>query len=225
MRLSLARPIAAVFAATILGFPGRADADDLAEALNYAASIMGDDIVDGYEDFMDWDETEALPILLAEKVVIGEPPEYYGGGYGAESRSPFQSLGTTRLDFASLRPFIEEASEETGLPVALIDAVIRTESGYRVEAVSQAGAQGLMQLLPDTSASVGVTDPFDPRQNILGGSRYLRRMYDQFGSLELAVAAYNAGPTAVKKQKGVPPFKETRRYVATVIRRYRSRLQ
>ncbi len=223
------RPIfVASVGCVIFGFSGSARADDLAEALNYAATIMGDDIVDGYEDFMDWDETEALPILLSSKVVPGQPPEYYGrgGSEGFEQGSSFfQTLGATRLDFATLEPFIDEASTETGLPVQLIDAVIRTESGYRSGAVSRTGAQGLMQLMPDTARSVGVSDPFDPRQNILGGSRYLRKLYDQFGSLELAVAAYNAGPGAVQKHDGIPPFQETRRYVATVIARYRAKLQ
>jgi hypothetical protein len=221
------RPIlATVLGCLSLGFSGAARADDLAEALNFAANIMGDEIVVGYEDFMDWDETEALPILLAKRVVPGEPPEYYGDSAGFEPKSDFfQTLGATRLDFATLRPFIEEASAQTGLPIELIDAVIRTESGYRVEAVSRVGARGLMQLMPETAASVGVSDPFDPRQNILGGSRYLRKMYDEFGSLELAVAAYNAGPGAVKKHAGIPPFAETRTYVSTVIKRYRSKLQ
>jgi hypothetical protein len=208
-----------------VGFTPAAHADDLAEALNFAANIMGDDIVQSYENFMDWDETEALPILLSRKVVPGEPPEYYGDSAGLERSDFFQTLGASRLDFVTLRPFIEEAAEQTGLPVQLIDAVIRTESGYRAGAVSRAGAQGLMQLMPATAASVGVDDPFDPRQNIMGGARYLRKMYDDFGSLELAIAAYNAGPAAVKKHDGIPPFPETRAYVATVLKRYQSKLQ
>ena len=221
------RPIFVATACVLsFGFSGAARGDDLAEALNFAAGIMGDEIVEGYEEFMDWDETEALPILLAKKVVPGEPPEHYGIEPGGFERSDFfRTLGGSRLDFGTLRPFIEEASEETGIPVQLIDAVIRTESGYRVEAVSRAGAQGLMQLMPETATSVGVSDPFDPRQNILGGARYLRKMYDEFKSLELAIAAYNAGPGAVKKHDGIPPFSETRRYVATVINRYKSKLQ
>jgi hypothetical protein len=220
------RPIFAVMLGSLsLGFSGTARADDLAEALNYAAGIMGDEIVEGYEDFMDWDETEALPILLAKKVVPGEPPEYYGDSAGLERADFFQTLGASRLDFATLRPFIEEAADETGLPVQLIDAVIRTESGYRAGAVSKAGAQGLMQLMPATAQEVGVSDPFDPRQNIMGGARYLRKMYDDFKSLELAIAAYNAGPNAVKKHEGVPPFPETRQYVATVIKRYKAKIK
>lgn len=221
---------AMAMAVALLGFSEAAEASDLAEALNFAEGVMGEEIVEGYEEHMDWDETEALPILLARDVVPNAPPEYYGTAQptlGFQPRTSFfTTLGKTRLDYATLRPFIQEASSETGLPEALIDAVIRTESGYRVQAVSRAGAQGLMQLMPNTARALGVDDPFDPRQNIFGGARYLRQLYDRFGSVELAVAAYNAGPGAVKKHDGVPPFKETRRYVATVIRRYqKSQLQ
>jgi soluble lytic murein transglycosylase-like protein len=77
-----------------------------------------------------------------------------------------------------------------------------------------------MQLMPATAREVGVRDPFDPAQNVLGGARYLRRMYDRFRSLRLAVAAYNAGPGAVERHGGIPPFEETRRYVKTVLDRY-----
>ena len=207
----------------VAGFsPVSASANDLAEALNFAADIMGDDFVDGYEDFMDWDETEALGILLARDVQPGAPPDAYGEpeNSGTETAPYFTTLGPSRSSFEALRPFIEEAARRTGLPAALIDAVIRTESGYRAQAVSRVGAQGLMQLMPATAAEVGVADAFDPRQNILGGSLYLRKMFDRFGSIELAVAAYNAGPGSVSKHGGVPPFKETRRYVATVLRRF-----
>jgi soluble lytic murein transglycosylase-like protein len=124
------------------------------------------------------------------------------------------------LAYGPLASVIREAAQRTGLPEALIDGVIRTESGYRPRAVSRAGARGLMQLMPATARSLGVHDPFDPRQNVLGGSRYLRRMYDRFGSVRLALAAYNAGPGAVLRHRGVPPYDETRRYVSTVLRRY-----
>ncbi len=203
--------------------PVAAYANDLAEALNFAADVMGDDIVVGYEEFMDWDETEALGILLARDVRPGAPPDSYfePDVMEPEGRQPyFTTLGPSRTNYSALAPFIEEASRVTGLPAALIDAVIRTESGYRPNAVSRSGAQGLMQLMPGTAAEVGVRDPFDPRQNILGGAMYLKKMYDRFGSLKLAIAAYNAGPAAVAKHGGIPPFAETRRYVQVVLKRY-----
>ncbi|RKX26768.1 MAG: hypothetical protein DRP45_02670 [Candidatus Zixiibacteriota bacterium] len=111
---------------------------------------------------------------------------------------------------------IYEASQEHGLDSALIASVIRAESDGDPNAVSHAGAKGLMQLTDSTAQDLEVTDVFDPRQNIRAGSRYLRRMLDRFGDLELALAAYNAGPGNVDKYGGVPPFPETQQYVKQV---------
>ena len=116
---------------------------------------------------------------------------------------------------------VRDASIRYGLDAALIRAVIRTESNYQVGAVSRKGAQGLMQLMPGTAHTLGVVCAFEPRENILGGSRYLRAMYDRFGSWPLALAAYNAGPRAVGRRH-FP--EETRRYVRLVIARWRPRL-
>jgi soluble lytic murein transglycosylase-like protein len=116
---------------------------------------------------------------------------------------------------------IREAAALYQLPEAFIRAVIRVESDYHPEVVSHAGAQGLMQLMPATAARMGVTDPFDPRQNILGGSRYLRILANQFnGDLVLTIAAYNAGEGAVLRYRGIPPYEETQRYVRRVLRWY-----
>lgn len=199
---------------------------DIAEAVRFAAEFVGDEVVEGFEDFVDSDPDEALSLLLSRDVVPGRSPEHYlddDSGFGIGPAAPvFDTLGDSRLSYRALEAFIAEASRETGLPAALIDAVIRTESGYRPAAVSKAGAVGLMQLLPSTAREVGVRDVFDPRSNILAGSRYLKKMLTQFGSLRLAVAAYNAGPGAVSKHAGVPPYKETIRYVSTVLSRYQS---
>jgi soluble lytic murein transglycosylase-like protein len=120
-----------------------------------------------------------------------------------------------------LRPLIEEAAAGTGLPEPLISAVISAESGFRADAVSPAGALGLMQLMPATARSLGVDDPLDPRQNVLAGSRYLRQQLHRFGSVEKALAAYNAGPGAVERHDGVPPYRETREYVRRVMGLFR----
>ncbi len=99
--------------------------------------------------------------------------------------------------------------------------MIKIESDYSPRVVSHAGAMGLMQLMPRTAASMGVRDPFDPRQNILGGSRYLRILANMFnGDLVLTIAAYNAGEGAVMRYNGVPPYEETQRYVRRVLDRY-----
>lgn len=117
--------------------------------------------------------------------------------------------------------FIREASRLYQLPEAFVRAVVRVESDFNPNVVSNAGAMGLMQLMPGTARSMGVVDPFDPRQNILGGTRYLRVLANSFnGDLVLTVAAYNAGGGAVTRYRGVPPYAETRRYVQRVLRHY-----
>ena len=113
---------------------------------------------------------------------------------------------------------IQKAAQKYDLAPELIKAVIKAESGFRVDAVSVAGAQGLMQLMPATAKDLGVTNPFDIRQNIDGGTRYLRQMLNLFdGDTRLALSAYNAGPGNVQKYGGDVPFPETRRYVARVL--------
>lgn len=114
---------------------------------------------------------------------------------------------------------ITKAAQRYDLPGALIRAVVQAESGFKVRAVSPAGAQGLMQLMPDTAKEMGVTDPFDIEQNIDGGSRYLRSMLDRFdGDVRLALSAYNAGPGTVARYNGRVPYAETRNYVDRVLR-------
>ena len=107
------------------------------------------------------------------------------------------------------------------LPAALVKAVIAAESDFDPEAVSRAGAQGLMQLMPRTARDLGVSDPLRADENVRGGVRYLRSMIDRFGELRLALAAYNAGPAAVVRYGGIPPYRETRDYVKRVLTYYR----
>jgi soluble lytic murein transglycosylase-like protein len=112
---------------------------------------------------------------------------------------------------------IDLAAARHNIDPNLIRAVIRAESNYRPDAVSHAGAMGLMQLMPGTAASLGVTDPFDISQNINAGTAYLRRQLDAFdGDFDLAIAAYNAGSGAVRRHGGIPPFAETQRHVPRV---------
>jgi soluble lytic murein transglycosylase-like protein len=112
---------------------------------------------------------------------------------------------------------IQEAALRHHLDPALIRAVIAAESAFDVNAVSDAGAQGLMQLMPALAAEMGVDDVFDPRQNIMGGVRYLRQLIDAHdGNLDLALASYNAGPGTVQLYGGIPPFPETQQYVKTI---------
>ncbi|MCT8328858.1 lytic transglycosylase domain-containing protein [Acidimangrovimonas sediminis] len=108
------------------------------------------------------------------------------------------------------------AAERHGIPVDLFLRLVQRESGWNPTAVSHKGAQGLAQLMPETARRLGV-DPADPSQNLDGGARYLRMMYDRFGDWRLALAAYNAGPEAVTKHGGVPPYAETQGYVKGIL--------
>lgn len=112
-------------------------------------------------------------------------------------------------------PHAQAAAKKYGVPEALFLRLIQQESGWNPNARSHKGATGLAQLMPGTAARMGV-NPRDPVQNLHGGARYLRLMYNQFGDWNLALAAYNAGPGAVQKYRGVPPYRETRNYVRII---------
>ena len=125
---------------------------------------------------------------------------------------------------AYLRSLTSKASQATGVSESLLRSVIQVESGGKATAVSSKGAQGLMQLMPDTARSLGVTRPHDPEQSVMGGARYLAQMLERYNGDEIkALAAYNAGPGNVDKFGGVPPFAETQGYVRKV-QAWRSRL-
>jgi soluble lytic murein transglycosylase-like protein len=117
---------------------------------------------------------------------------------------------------------IGETARSYRLPPALVKAVIAAESAFDPGAVSRKGAQGLMQLMPETAESLGVDDPLEPASNVRGGAGYLRAMIDRYGDLSRALAAYNAGPNAVDRYGGVPPYRETQDYVDRVLTYYRA---
>jgi soluble lytic murein transglycosylase-like protein len=115
------------------------------------------------------------------------------------------------------KDLIDRAAAQTGVPARLIAAVMQQESGGNPRAGSPAGAQGLMQLMPATARGLGVNNTWDPSQNILGGAKYLKEQLDRFGgNVRFALAAYNAGPGAVQKHGGVPPYAETQKYVKNI---------
>ncbi|MEL7219634.1 MAG: lytic transglycosylase domain-containing protein, partial [Pseudomonadota bacterium] len=115
------------------------------------------------------------------------------------------------------------AACEAGVPVRLFDALVSQESRYRPFAKSHAGAMGMAQLMPGTARYLNVSDPWDPLENLRGGARYLREQLDRFGSWDLALAAYNAGPGRVDKYGGIPPFRETRNYIRAILASLRGR--
>ena len=152
---------------------------------------------------------EALVSIRSSRTISFRP-------FGPEVFNSHASVRAPR----ELTSAIEEASRQHGVDPRLVAAVARRESAWRANVVSHNGAIGIMQLMPDTARYLGVNNAFDARENIFGGTRYLRTLLDTFnGDLDLALAAYNAGPGAVEKYRGVPPYRETRAYVAAVRRR------
>ena len=116
---------------------------------------------------------------------------------------------------------ITEAAERHGVSFSLLKAMIKIESDFNPRAISSAGAMGLMQIMPENIKRLNIKDPFDPRENIMGGTRYLKQMIDRFkGKLPLALAAYNAGPNIVEQYQRIPPYTETEDYVEAVMKYY-----
>jgi len=137
-----------------------------------------------------------------------------------DSARPAPRVATPPDQMRAIQTHIREVAERHGVPPRLVVAIIEAESDFNPRAVSRKGARGLMQLMPETASSLRVSDSFDPYENIEGGVRHLRRLMDRFdGDLPLVLAAYNAGEQAVAVHGGIPPYRETRRYVARIMRR------
>jgi hypothetical protein len=160
-------------------------------------------------------EVDAAEIASVESVPDVAAPQATGG-----------RVSEPKLTDADVHQLISQAGANHNLDVDLLASVVRAESGGNIHAVSRTGAQGLMQLMPGTAAQLGVTDSFRADQNINGGTAYLDALLVRYHDhLALALAAYNAGPAAVDKYRGVPPYRETRAYVARVIREFNRRKQ
>ena len=134
---------------------------------------------------------------------------------------PIAPVNIAPTSKSHIRQLVSKISKKHGVDEKLVDAVIKQESGYNPKAKSSAGAQGLMQLMPATAKAMGVSDPYNPVQNVEGGVKYLKRMMDRNNNnIVLALAAYNAGPGNVDKYNGIPPFKETQGYVKNILANY-----
>lgn len=138
-----------------------------------------------------------------------------------EIQVPPLNIDKTSANKSQILSMISQIADKHGVDEDLIKAVIKQESGFNTRAKSKAGAMGLMQLMPATAASLGVKDPYNPVQNVEGGTKYLKSMLDKYnGNIILALAAYNAGPGAVDKYDGVPPYKETQNYIRNILANY-----
>jgi soluble lytic murein transglycosylase-like protein len=141
---------------------------------------------------------------------------------GGEGEAANGASGPAPAAPAHIEQLVASNAGAWGVDPALVKAIIANESGFDATATSKTGAQGLMQLEPATAAGLGVSDAYDPQQNVWGGTRYIKGLLDRFhGDMRLAVAAYNAGPGAVEKYGGVPPYAETQAYVDNVLDSYR----
>jgi soluble lytic murein transglycosylase-like protein len=150
---------------------------------------------------------------------LGPLPALVMGRKPIDPMSPLanQIVTSSPGSTAAYQPLIDRYATENGLSPSLVGAVIQTESGGNPRAVSRAGAMGLMQLMPDDVQGAGISDPFDPEQNIAAGTKQLAGLLQQYGgNLDLALAGYNAGPAAVRKYGGIPPFHETQTYIQKV---------
>jgi hypothetical protein len=172
--------------------------------------------ITGYEK----DLTSPLPVTLGSHLTMQASPG--APKLGSVSSAPAKSVPAKSP--IGVNEVVNSASATFHLDPDLVNSVIHAESGFNSHAISPKGARGLMQLMPGTAGQLGVNDAFDPQANVAGGSRYLRELLERYNfDLVKALAAYNAGPERVDQYQGVPPFRETRAYVARIVHEYNTK--
>jgi len=180
-------------------------------------------LANGFRIYAERHDPAGSMVRLHANGGVTELPASQVTGFEAEERMPEPPASQSESKpepQPTTREMITDAARRSGLPPELVHGVVAAESAYRANAVSRKGAMGLMQLMPSTARSYGA-DPADPKQNVAAGTQYLRELLLKYnGHVTRALAAYNAGPGAVDRYHGVPPYRETRAYVARVIRQY-----
>lgn len=171
----------------------------------------------GEESYVEFAPEEITAVALVPDPPIPPP---------VPAATPAPGKPDARLSPADLHEMLRTAGHEHNLDVDLLASVVKAESGGNTRAVSRTGARGLMQLMPGTASQLGVDDTFEPHQNVRGGSEYLDALLTRYrDNMALALAAYNAGPAAVDKYRGIPPYRETQLYVAHVIHEFNRRVR